>query len=909
MSDAPSSNGNTKSLTLPATGFAKVKSVLSGDTVVLWGKPLAANQLPPEVLFTLQVSAPRLQSKSNPVDEPGAFLAREFLRSKLIGKVIQFQTTRQTGERAYGDILVEEKSITHQLVAEGYVNLKNNEDNEELTKAFELAKSQQLGIHGEGGQLVRQVKTAVDDFAVLSLVQACQKTKSKLTCVIENVSDGARVRCQVVGTENDSLPDFLYAQFTLLIAGITCPRTARSDGEEPAEPFAEQAKYFTTTRLLQRKVDISLWGTDKAGNSAVGTIHHPAGNIAIELLKAGLARVTDWSVRLLPVEHVPAFRIAETTAKRSNLAIWHSYTPPTPSSTIQGVVVEVISGDMVSILPNGTLYNSEDALVKIGLASIRAPRVGNERIGRPDEPYAYECKEKLRSMCVGKQVKVDVHYEREIPVGDTTEKRKFGTLSVGKHVDVSDVLVSEGLAMTQRHRDDDEKSPRYDELRQAEAAAKAAKRGVHNEKEYRRAGINDLTDSKKARAYSGALIRAGKLKAIVELCFNGALFKLFVPSENCHIRFAPNMIRCPQSSPPPGTKSAKAAEPFGDDSKRHARLNCLQRQVEIDCTGVSNSGIITGSMFLGHGSQRRDYTIELLGAGLATLDPRKVEYGEIPKNLLDAESTARDNKVGLWSLEIAASSAKAEQKQFKVEDKIAKIRLSEIRGGSHFFFHDAVSGAADAMEDSMRTFTAEHGTNGAPCDVKVNKVVAALFDVGNGPSWYRAKILEKLGTKVKVLYVDHGNVATVSASSQLRPLDMSLGTDKIPPIATEASLALTRARSLNTDEGMDAARMLQQECWGKELTARLFSTDPETGRLAVELYVDNDDSMNMKLISSGLARVSDAKVVEQLASRMVSPDRVKSLAAELQGAEEIARQTRSGMWRYGDVGDDDPDFL
>jgi endonuclease YncB( thermonuclease family) len=51
-----------------------------------------------------------------------------------------------------------------------------------------------------------------------------------------------------------------------------------------------------------------------------------------------------------------------------------------------------------------------------------------------------------------------------------TEKRQFGTISVGKREDVGEVLVAEGLAVTQRHRDDDEKSPRYDELCAAEVS-------------------------------------------------------------------------------------------------------------------------------------------------------------------------------------------------------------------------------------------------------------------------------------------------------------------------------------------------------------------------------------------------------------------------------------------------------
>lgn len=45
---------------LPARGTARVKNVLSGDTVILLGKAPAPNARAPEVVFTLEsVSAPR----------------------------------------------------------------------------------------------------------------------------------------------------------------------------------------------------------------------------------------------------------------------------------------------------------------------------------------------------------------------------------------------------------------------------------------------------------------------------------------------------------------------------------------------------------------------------------------------------------------------------------------------------------------------------------------------------------------------------------------------------------------------------------------------------------------------------------------------------------------------------------
>lgn len=209
----------------------------------------------------------------------------------------------------------------------------------------------------------------------------------------------------------------------------------------------------------------------------------------------------------------------------------------------------------------------------------------------------------------------------------------------------------------------------------------------------------------------------------------------------------------------------------------------------------------------------------------------------------------------------------------------------------------------------MKLFTTNNGTEGAPCDVKINKVVAAIFDDGTGKSWYRAKIVEKLaGNKVVALFVDHGNTATVSVATHLRPLDPSLGTDRIPPIAQEATLALTISRPLSDEYGIDAARKLQSLCWGKDLRIRTTGRD-ENGKMAVTILSDSNssDNVNEELISAGLATVAKPAAVQAMSSNMFNGSAVIKLAADLNVAQEMARKSRAGMWRYGDIGDDDED--
>jgi endonuclease YncB( thermonuclease family) len=49
-------------------------------------------------------------------------------------------------------------------------------------------------------------------------------------------------------------------------------------------------------------------------------------------------------------------------------------------------------------------------------------------------------------------------------------------------------------------------------------------------------------------------------------------------------------------------------------------------------------------------------------------------------------------------------------------------------------------------------------------------------------------------------------------------------------------------------------------------------------------------------------------VANSLARRMADGSAILELAAKLNVAQETARKTRSGMWRYGDIPDDDEDI-
>ena len=96
----PPDKPNKKTMT---SGFATVKGVTSGDTLLLVGR--AAAGPPPELQLTLSgVAAPRLAKGSNAVDEPFAWAARDFLRRLALGKAVSFRVDGEAAGRSFGAV-------------------------------------------------------------------------------------------------------------------------------------------------------------------------------------------------------------------------------------------------------------------------------------------------------------------------------------------------------------------------------------------------------------------------------------------------------------------------------------------------------------------------------------------------------------------------------------------------------------------------------------------------------------------------------------------------------------------------------------------------------------------------------------------------------------------------------------
>ena len=483
-------------------------------------------------------------------------------------------------------------------------------------------------------------------------------------CVVEVALNGSTMKVSVC-EEGPARG----AEVTILLSGVVAPAMGKKNEKEP-EPHAREAKYFAELSVLNRDVRVAFVGKDKYGNRFASVMpkddHSSIVPLANALLERGLAKVSDYSAALALGGAGP-LRTAEAIAKTNRIRIWQDYVPPSNedshfenmgrSRKIQGKVIEVVSGDAVMVEDSRT---GEE--MKVMLSSVRAPRIaplgrGARERSVKDEPYAREAKEFVRTRVIGKKVEVNFEYTKTIAGNDARDIPEkvieFGTIAlIGEVVkkppqynnhgipieaepedapNLAELLVIRGLASVVRHRENEARSYKYDDLLVAESKAIQQKKGVHSPKD---APIpHDLNDAsenvKKATQFLPFLQRAGKFHGVVEHCINGHRFR--VSSQNAGAVFTLSLsgVRCPTRE-----------EPFAKEALNYVRNRVNQREVQVAANSVDKTGTFRGTLECN--TLTLDLASELVRAGLA----RVSFHGDA--SALEVEKAAKIARVGIW---------------------------------------------------------------------------------------------------------------------------------------------------------------------------------------------------------------------------------------------------------------------
>ncbi|KAK4755127.1 hypothetical protein SAY87_008884 [Trapa incisa] len=369
------------------------------------------------------------------------------------------------------------------------------------------------------------------------------------------------------------------------------------------------------------------------------------------------------------------------------------------TSWLKGRVKAVTSGDclVISALTNNNAGPPPEKTIT--LSSLIAPRLA--RRGGVDEPFAWDSREYLRKLCVGKEVTFKVDYT--VPsIG-----REFGSVFLGDK-NVAMLVVSEGWAkVREQGQQKGEASPFLAELSRLEEQAKQQGLGRWSKAPgAAQASIRDLPPSAigdPSNLDAMGLLATNKgrpMQGIVEHVRDGSTIRVYLLPDFQFVQVfvagiqAPSMGRRavvesviesettsdetngarPSSESHGALTSAQrlavstatsnevAPDPFALEAKHFTETRVLNRDVRIVLEGVDKFSNLIGSVYYPDGETAKDLAPELVENGLA----KYVEWSanmmeeEAKRRLKAAELQAKKSRLRMWTNYVPpASNSKA----------------------------------------------------------------------------------------------------------------------------------------------------------------------------------------------------------------------------------------------------------
>lgn len=350
---------------------------------------------------------------------------------------------------------------------------------------------------------------------------------------------------------------------------------------------------------------------------------------------------------------------------------------------LRGIVKAVPSGDTLVIMrnPKGDVIPPEKTIT---LSSIIAPRLA--RRGGIDEPFAWDSREYLRKLCIGKEVAFRVDYTAQTG-------REFGSVFLGDKC-VEMLVVSEGWAkVKEQGQQKVEASPYLTELMRLEEQAKQqglgkwSKASGASEASIRNLPPSAVGDSANFDTVRFALENKGRsLPAIVEQVRDGSTVRVYLLPEFQFVQVFMTGIQSPSMGRKPATETVAQADPssheqngetaaeprgqmtsaqrvaavdstevapdpFGREAKHFTETRVLHRDVRIVLEGTDKFNNLIGSVYYNDGNEAKNLALELVTNGLAKYVQWSATNLEEKnrKEIKAAEIEAKKKRIRMWT--------------------------------------------------------------------------------------------------------------------------------------------------------------------------------------------------------------------------------------------------------------------
>lgn len=832
--------------------------------------------------------------KSN---EPFCWESREFLRKLVHRKEVTFVPTfvDPVGGHSFGDLLLADGTNVAVRVSEsGWVHMRASSEGAKRRPEFvklskgvhdaEIAHRGMFAADAKPLSLTRLDASTLPDFYEKSL------SGKKVRAVVEWVHDGAAL--QLATFTSTAVVMFSGHLFGIRVSPNKRREITAESGEEKttrSPPDAgELARRFTYQLLCQIEIEVVVEGLNSSSSSSSSAAASSAVEISIvknslyfqeRLLREGLATVDEAALRGREILSRFLRCQEEGSSKRKTLiqsSSPSSSSPPDVKKEMNGVVVNVIAGDLLDVVPEGGLRGKEQPM-RIGLSDIRAPKDTSRREGGTSEPLSLDSKEYTRKKTVGRKVHLILDYSRKVGTGQ--EDRLYATVLLDKE-NVALSLVTEGLAKVMAWGGPS-RSSAYPDLLAKQDEAIGKKLGIHAE---RPAGLrlNEISGAPRARSFLPFLLRAGRMEGVAEFVSSCSRFRVYIPSQSCLITLVLSGITTPRGG---------SQEPFAEESLKFSRDLLHQRDIQLAVDRADASGAFVGVAF----HDGKLVNALLVENGFARLRPEgRVRENPYSSLLIEAEATAIAQKLRVFSLpspegeEEGAPRAKARSERVKpLSPERVVVTVREMLDATRMYIVRANSDDHAAIERAIAEAVKKEGTAAAPSMTRDTLCIAQFSGDGR---WYRSRVVSAADDKASVFFVDYGNSETVPASC-LRAVAEEDQVFTRPFQALLCSLAFVRTYGLDTELGMEAAKLVEDMLFGRASTATVrFRSD---NVLWVSIAGENGDDVAHHLVRSGLARVEHDS----------DPD-FADVIKTLESAETEARENHRCMWAHGDLDDD-----
>ena len=918
-------------------GIGLVKAVLSGDTIVVAGS--AKNGPPVEKrLILANVTSPKFAQSKDEKDEPFAYHAREFLRERILGKVVQFvlpgasveaaSNPTEASKQDFAEVTYNNVNLSELMIKSGYATVmvpkpkevKAGEkpsdkpaltpEKEALVKLQEEAKKQKLGMFATG---VKSVRTLISADGKQNVELFKKHVGKELPAFVDYVINGSTLRVEIKTNPNA----LEHTMVTFNLAGVESPqppiKAKAAKGNEkardalPGDPFGAEARQYVVERLQGHDVKILIQAIDN-DQRLYGTVLFPKGNISKNLLQDGLARYVPWSG--MATHNRTELQLAAAQAK-TNIAATSPYVEQ-PRTQYEATVVQINSGDALTISADGVEK-------RIFLASVKAPRFG-KKVGEKSEDYAFEAREFLRRSLIGKKVVVQPEYvivekksaDSKKDSGDDDDKkedkiktREYVSMFKGRF-NIAAELLANGLADIVPTPRDAPRSLYLAEL--CSALVKAQTEKKHKWAEGKSPlQLHDLTprsgNSKEVNAINKAneervdlhfkKLQGTSVGAVLDAVYSPTRFRVFIPTLNSFFGVKLAAVQTPnveKDQPKPVVLDQAVAQ-----LKKH-----LQHDITLEVTHKLGLTLVANVL---NRESKENLGLTLVQNGQASLIMPVVDKSKYKKELTSAQDFAKKQRLGIW-VDFDEQKEKEELERQKAEatetigagvfskdgDNFINVTVTDVNDPVHFYVNNVDDKNVEAINEKMAAFD---GSVPAPekFEPKEGDIVAGLFDEDN--KWYRVRIekASKSRGNYQVQFIDFGNLSLVPYAS-LRPLAQDI--TKIRPSARPCALSGLVAPQPSSEWYEIGAQSLVQLTVGKQFVARIDFTERGTGVLHLTLTEPDSKTVNQRMSEEGLL----------LVNQRPGPS-LQRAYGELEECEQSARANHKGLFEYGDYIVDD----